>query len=98
MVSDACGPVASGEACVGGADAPAQAAGWPGRVSRWGDVLALIIHDAHGVVISPVSHSPIGCGHARCPSGAGVGSMVRIVGFEIAVEGLDRGDTAPWFK
>ena len=60
--------------------------------------LARIIYDAHGGWISPASHSPIGCGHARCPSGAGVGLMMRIAGFGIAVEGLDRGDTAPRFR
>jgi hypothetical protein len=45
-----------------------------------------------------VRHSPEGCGRPDRRSGAGVVSMVRIAGFEIAVEGLDRGETAPWFK
>jgi hypothetical protein len=43
-------------------------------------------------------YSPDGCGRADRRSGAGVGSMVRIAGFQIAVEGLGRGDTAPRFK
>ena len=60
--------------------------------------LARIIHDTHDGWISSVSRSPDGCARAGWLSGAGAGSMVRIAGFEIAVEGLDRGDTAPWFK
>ena len=62
------------------------------------DSLARIIHDTHDGWISSVSRSPDGCARAGWLSGAGAGSMVRIAGFEIAVEGLDRGDTAPWFK
>jgi hypothetical protein len=57
--------------------------------------LTWIIHDTHDGWISSVSRSPDGCARAGRLSGAGVGSMVRIAGFEIAVEGLDRGDTAP---
>jgi hypothetical protein len=46
-------------------------------------LLARVIHDAHGGWILVVSRSLIGCGHARCPSGAWVGSMLQIAGLEM---------------
>jgi hypothetical protein len=48
--------------------------------------------------MSPVRQPPDGCGCADRGSGPGIGSVVRIAGLEFAVEGLDQGDTAPWFK
>ena len=69
-----------------------------GGYTHTSEELARIIHDAHGVVISPVSGSPAGCARAGGHAGASAGSMVRIAGFGIAVEGLDRGDAAPRFR
>jgi hypothetical protein len=59
---------------------------------------ARIIRDAHGGWISPARHSPIGYGHARCPSVACVSSIIRIAVLWIAVDGLDQGDTVPRLK